>query len=60
MAMSSHEPFLKACSRRGSSALPRMVLATSSEAAHSLEPMKLLQMSTSVLICSFRCFVFSR
>jgi hypothetical protein len=58
--MSSHEPFRKACSRRGSRALLRIVLATSSEADHSFEPRKLLQMSTSVLICSFRCLVFSR
>jgi len=58
--MSSHEPFLKACSRRGSRALPRIVLATLSEAVHSLEPRKLLQISTSVLIYSFLCLVFSR
>lgn len=58
--MSSQEPFLKAYSRSGSKALSKMISATSSEAVHSFEPRKLLQMSIKALIYSFLCFEFSR
>ena len=58
--MSSQEPFRKACSRSGSSALSRMISPTSSEAVHSFDPRKLLQISIRALIYSFLCFEFSR
>ena len=58
--MSSHDPFLKADSSRGNRALSRMMFLTSSAATHSLQLIKLLQMSMRFFIYSFLSFLFSR